>query len=195
MLMASIFTEASMQIAFILVSLTCLKPFLRPFHSGHLITTADANTKLSGYKTTHRGGGRSYKSSDYVMLSTTKDKDAASSTRASGHKTYSRPAVAVTAAEAPTSAPIGAQNQPASPPRALVPNSRGNRGSYHGTVMRQERLKGSSDSEQMFISKTQTWTVEYEDRHSQSRRGVADGGGVGRSRRPSGDERHEMSAR
>ena len=149
--MASIFTEACMHLAFILVSMTCLKPFLRPFHSGHLITTAD--TKISGYKT----GRRSHKSSDYVMLSTTKD------------TSISKPAVTVTASEPPRR--TAGDAKPAPPPRAFAPDSHG---AYRSTVVRQGRQDGSSPSEHMFISKTQTWTVEYEDKSRRDRRAVAD---------------------
>lgn len=44
-------------------------------------------------------------------------------------------------------------------------------------MMRQEGVNGGSESEQMFISKTQTWTVEYEDSHTRG-----DQAGAGRPR-------------
>ena len=41
-LTSSIFTEAAMEGALILASITCLKPFLRPFHSGYFVGTANS---------------------------------------------------------------------------------------------------------------------------------------------------------
>lgn len=157
--MASIFTEACMQIGFILATVTCLKPLLRPFHSGYLITTADTN--LSGYKT----GIRGRKGSEYLMLSAVKN----SSTN--------KPAATVSVAEPPSNA----NAQPAIPSKAYVPDRHE---SHRGAVERHERSNGSMDSEQMFISKTQTWTVEYEGR-SRSDRGATS------SARCSSDEDHE----
>jgi hypothetical protein len=163
--MASIFTEACMQIGFILATMTCLKPLLRPFHSGYLITTADTN--LSGYKT----GIRGRKGSEYLMLSAVKD------------NASTKPATTATTVSV-ADPPDDANTQPAPPSKAFIPERRG---SHRSPVVRHERLNGSTDSEQMFISKTQTWTVEYEGR-SRSERATA-----APSASCSSDEGHEHS--
>lgn len=159
--MASIFTEACMQIGFILATVTCLKPLLRPFHSGYIITTADAN--LSGYKT----GIRGRKGSEYLMLSAVKDTSS------------NKPATTVSVADSSDNT----NAQPAPPAKAFIPERHG---SHRSPVVRHERMNGSTDSEQMFISKTQTWTVEYERRARSERAGVS-------STRCSSDEGHGNS--
>lgn len=138
--MIGVFTEACMHIGLMLTTVTSLKPFLRPFHEGHVITAADS--KLSGYKS----GPRGHKSSQYLMLSTAKD------------TSVSKPAVTVSLAS-----PRGAADgPPAQLPKAFVPDSHG---AHRSMVdVPQEPQFDNSDSERMFISKTQTWTVEYEDR-------------------------------
>ena len=53
-LTANIFTEATMDLAFMLASITCLKPFLRPFQTGYFISTAHSNG-VSGFNTAVKG--------------------------------------------------------------------------------------------------------------------------------------------
>lgn len=159
--MASLFTEACMQIGFILATLTCLRSILRPFHSGFLITTADTNT--SGYKT----GVRGRKGSEYLMLSAIKD-SAAGSKKPAIHASVQDP-------------PSNAINTPAPPPKAFIPEPYGTQQSgFVGPGV----SNSSRDSQQMFISKTQTWTVEYEESTRGSRAATS-------TSRCSSDEDHE----
>ncbi|TKX20010.1 hypothetical protein C1H76_7894 [Elsinoe australis] len=52
---ALIFTEAVMECAFILASVTCLKPFLRPFAPGFFISSAAYTGRVSALSAGHKG--------------------------------------------------------------------------------------------------------------------------------------------
>lgn len=141
-ILASVFTEACMQIGFILATLTCLRSILRPFHSGFLITTVDTST--SGYKT----GVRGRKGSEYLMLSAVKDSGS------------TKPAGQASVVDQSGSAPAHANGPPAQPPKAFIPDPYG---THQSAIVGHGGSNGSRDSQQMFINKTQTWTVEYEE--------------------------------
>ena len=58
-LTSSIFTEAAMDGALILASITCLKPFLRPFHSGYFVGTANSSAPAI-FGTAAKSAGATY---------------------------------------------------------------------------------------------------------------------------------------
>ncbi|KAK6442707.1 hypothetical protein LTR95_001066 [Oleoguttula sp. CCFEE 5521] len=57
---AMLFTEAALQAAFILASITCLKPFLRPFHSGYFVSKAGSNPAPMGFGTGPKSSRATY---------------------------------------------------------------------------------------------------------------------------------------
>ena len=123
-----------------LASATSLKPFLRPFHTGYVFSTADV--KGSGYST----AGTNSRGNAYYMLSTAKfttDNDGGvvqtkKDEEVEGHADQED------VARLPTSLPRAH--------RAGHPSQR-----------IKTREHGRTDSEQMIISKTEEWTVTYED--------------------------------
>lgn len=144
--MASIFTEIALEAAFMLSNITCLKPFLRPFHSGYFVSTVDA--KSSGYKNTKDSSSRG---DTYYMIS-----------RARSTNGNKDDVAAHGALES-----MSQDNQSDIEGSARGPAFRPDHTSHRATV-----LSGSGElvpridregSEDMIISKTQAWTVSYED--------------------------------
>ncbi len=122
-----------------LTTVTCLKPVLRPFHSGYFVRHAE--TTVAG----QRSGLKAVSGNAYYMLSGAKETQKSNK---SAHSTIARSEQ--DEAEHPVT-PVS---------RAFVPRTRG---AYQAAVVPQERGHGSSDTDQKLISKTQTWAIEYEE--------------------------------
>ena len=144
-LTAGILTEACMDTAFILASVTCLRPFLRPFHRGYFLSTA--GTKGSGYKSSVTGSH----GNAYYMLSAARE---APDDQTPRQKTTTHDGV--------DEEEGAGHHQLASVPKAVISPARGVRVSHCQTETPEERAHGGSDGRRMTISKTKSWTVEYE---------------------------------
>lgn len=130
-----------MDLAFMLASITCLKPFMRPFHSGYSVST----TKGATYNTT----GKASRSDAYLMLSAARSVGGAKD----------KPAVRVTSQ--------GDHQAPLQQPARLPPVFRPDHVDHRTTIMSADRERHSDEnSEQMIISKTQAWDVSYDDERS-----------------------------
>lgn len=133
--MAGVFTELALGFAFMSASVTCLKPFLRPFHSGYFVSTSGSGIPVSGKGT---------RADTYYMLSknkSTNDKDEPRSRVTDAHETSTTP----------LHPGYARQSQP-----KFRPDLSGHR----ATVMSQER---AHDGDEMTISMTQEWDVTYEE--------------------------------
>lgn len=147
---AGIYTQIALEIAFMLSNITCLKPFLRPFHSGYFVSTID--NKTSGYLATKDSGSRG---DTYLMISTARSK--------AESKTES---TSVAEAEIKT-----ADRQTEAERRAKTPAFRPDHASHRATVLSdhggQLADTDREGGEDMIISKTQAWTVSYEEDQQQ----------------------------
>lgn len=144
---AGIYTEVALECAFMLSNITCLKPFLRPFHSGYFVSTVD-NKNSGGYLTTKDSVSRG---DAYYMISTARS--------ATDNKDGP-----IVQGERESVSPEKQSNVERN---ARAPAFRPDHSSHRATV-----LSGDDDqiapveregSEDMIISKTQAWTVSYED--------------------------------
>lgn len=129
-----------------LSNITCLKPFLQPFHPGYFVSTVDE--KASTYLSTKGSGSRG---DAYLMIS------AARSTTESktGSATIDEAEVGTATAQ---SGLEGGGKAPAFRPDKL---------SHRATVLsdhfERPAAADKAGSEEMIISKTQAWTVSYEE--------------------------------
>lgn len=137
--MASTFTELVLAFAFMSASVTCLKPFLRPFSSGHFIATDGSGIPITG---------KSSRGDAYYMLSKNKSKgDKVSTVRSmDGQETQS-------------SSPQSDHSSKGQP------KFRPDLSSHRATVMSQECEHSGSGPNEMVISMTQEWDVTYEEDH------------------------------
>lgn len=144
---AGVYTEAALELAFMLSNITCLKPFLRPFHSGYFVSTID--TKNSGYPTTKDSTSRG---DTYYMISRAKS--------TADNKDGSM----VQDSEVDG---ISSQTWSDTERTGKAPAFRPDRTSHRVTVLSnndgQVVTRDREGSEDMIISKTQAWTVSYED--------------------------------
>lgn len=147
---AGIYTQIAVEIAFILSNTTCLKPFLRPFHSGYFVTTV--GNKSSGYASTKDGGSRG---DAYYMISATR----------SAREGKPGPQVSEVAQDQPVEGQMDGERS------GKVLAFRPGQWSHRATVLSDHsdnvapmETDGADD---MIISKTQAWTVSYEDQRQQ----------------------------
>lgn len=133
--MAGIFTETALGFAFMSASVTCLKPFLRPFHSGYFVSTDGSGVPVTG---------KGSQADTYYMLSRSKsrhDKDELRARSTDDHGTLT--------------SPLYLQHTPRSQPKFRPDLS-----SHRATIMSQER---EHDGDEKTISMTQEWNVTYEE--------------------------------
>lgn len=142
-LIAGIFTEIVMNLAFILSSLTCAKPFLKPFHSGYFIGAS--NQKVFGNaRSTASSNANSYRMLDATASKSTnnrsipQDERSGSNAHQSGDRNHFRPEPVL----------------------------------HHTTVSAKAAKHQHAGSDHMAISETKTWAVSYEglDEITQGRR-------------------------
>lgn len=139
---AMMLTEASMNAAFILASVTCLKAFLRPFGAGYLVSQSDT-APTSGYVTRPRG----YKGSAYYMLSGVREKQ------------QDKSATLVNATER---ADKHLSHELAAVPKAVVARGQGMHRAHIHSQSRSHSYSSSESKQQMIISQTTEWSVSYE---------------------------------
>lgn len=130
-----LFTEGVLEAAFILASVTCLKPFLRPFHSGYFPSNAGSNAVPMGFGT----GPKSSRSTYYEL----------SASRSQVAKDEKRITVEVKCEDE--------QDLLRRPELALRPDHVVHRASVGAGV---KRRSGGGDD--MHISKTQAFSVRYD---------------------------------
>lgn len=73
-LIAGIFTEIVMNFSFILSSITCAKPFLKPFHSGYFIGTSNQKSFHGNAKSDSKSNGNSYRILDATTSQSVNDR-------------------------------------------------------------------------------------------------------------------------
>ncbi|KAK5046180.1 hypothetical protein LTR84_008637 [Exophiala bonariae] len=135
-LIAGIFTEIVMSFSFILSSITCAKPFLKPFHSGYFIGTSNQKSFHGNAKSDSNSNGNSYR-----MLSATTSKSLAVKNRSVQQEER----------------PNGNIN-----PHGDKSLFRPEPVSHHAAVSSQAAKHQPRTSDQMEISQTKTWAVSYE---------------------------------
>ena len=122
-----------LDLTFILASVTCLKPFVRPFHSGYVVSTTPASGYASTSKNLHRDA--------YVELSAVKsaagNEDGAiiQTRRGRDSRGYKKSAVVYRPDQVDQEATVSSANEG----------------------------QPYSKSHDMSISRTQAWPVSYED--------------------------------
>lgn len=138
---ASILTEAAVAYAFFSASVTCLKPFLQPFHSGYVISMVGA--RISGHTVT----GTDSQGDSYHMLGNTRS-------------AMDKNGTAVTISDA-----AGSRNSQAVEDTHWLraPLFRPDQSNHQATVETKYRHHNSNNPEEMIISMTHEWTVSYED--------------------------------
>lgn len=143
---AGVYTEIALEFAFMLSNITCLKPFLQPFHPEYFVSTVD--DKASTYLSTKGSGSRG---DAYLMIS------AARST--TGSKTGS---ATIDETEVGTAnPPSGIEGGGKAP--AFRPDKSSHRAMVLSDHLERAAAAEMAGSEEMIISKTQAWTVSYEE--------------------------------
>lgn len=133
------FTAAALELAFILASITCLKPFLRPFHEGYYVTTA-ANSAGTGYSVPKKDS----RSDTYLMLSTP-------------HSTTDN----VDGTISHTDAKRGVEDSVQRPKPTM--DLRPDNVTHQATGVFAEHAPDTADMRDGRISRTQAWRVSYEE--------------------------------
>lgn len=142
---AAIYTEIVLEVSFMLSSITCAKPFLRPFHSGYFISTT--NTKTSGYLK----GGISSLDNSYRMLSAAKSNAGSNySTSASGHSH-------------PNFCSYTGNDDAAILDSKPINHFRPQPHSHRATVSADILAQPHPSLDSMVISRTKAWTLTYEE--------------------------------
>lgn len=152
-LTAAVFTSAVMNFTLILASVTCLKPFLRPFDGGFLITSMHSHVPAFGAAPITKGSAYyELSATQRSALTTQQEKMMRSGDRK--HRS-----VTVSARGVDEDYDGGFVQVQAKPPLAL----RRDRVEQRATVGHDSvRPSMERDGEQMLISKTQAWTVSFE---------------------------------
>lgn len=135
-LTAGIYTEIAVNFALISSSVTCLKPFLRPFDTDYLTHTSRTNGLSGGIKNS-RGD-------TYYMLSATQSRND------KNHSTLTT-----------MLSDRGAMDSVNAPAPSFRPDDLRNRATVECSSCRDEMK--SSDLSRMTISMTKEWDVTYED--------------------------------
>ncbi|KAK5710780.1 hypothetical protein LTR17_018696 [Elasticomyces elasticus] len=134
---AYVLTEGVLELSFILASITCLKPIMKPFHSGYIVT----NGPVSGYATTAKQSSRDA----YLELSAAKSAaDAKDGT------------ITVTKRDRSSHGLDHAYTKSAHTMRA-------DQVDHEATVTFASEGQPPSDSHDMSINRTQAFTISYDD--------------------------------
>lgn len=129
---AQVFTQIAMDGAFLLASITCLKPFLRPFYSDY---SAQVGADAQAYTVYDRKINRS-RGEAYHELNHSRSKDGSNGKRSVIRSRHT---------------------DDGQPPLSLRPD----KCEYEATAHADPRSKATGD-ENMLISKTQAWSVSYD---------------------------------
>ncbi|KAK4556125.1 hypothetical protein LTR86_006822 [Recurvomyces mirabilis] len=175
---ASVFTQATLQLTFVLASITCLKPFLRPFHSGYAVSAApsggyNATFNTGGYST----GGKRSRNDPYVDLSTAGKSAATTSQLSRRGRVDGKDGGAIVLTDITTSpSDEVVDDRDGEAPLVVRPDYQG-----HVTSVITHGSGGSEavrpPSKKMSISMTKEWGVRYDDRgHHRGPAGRAAGG-------------------
>jgi hypothetical protein len=131
--MAGIFTELVMNFSFILSSITCAKPFLKPFHSGYFISTSNQRAYGNGKS------GASSNPNSYRMID------------ANVSKSANNRSIPDDEGSAPSACHYGERNH--FRPEPVL---------HHAAVSVKAAREQHQGSDRMAISQTKTWAVSYE---------------------------------
>ncbi|KAK3062659.1 hypothetical protein LTR53_019262, partial [Teratosphaeriaceae sp. CCFEE 6253] len=137
---AYILTEGAMELAFILASITCLKPVMKPFHSGYVVSTAPQSGYTSAAKVSHRDA--------YMELSAAK-----SSVHSRGDKDGG---VAVVKRDRDSR---GDGMNHGHRRKLSAPVARADHADHEAVVSSATESQRQMDEHDMSISKTQAWTI------------------------------------
>ena len=157
-IIASILTEAALEFSLMSASVSSLRPFLRPFHSGYIVNSVGAPGS----------GLRTGPQDPYYMLSAVKgtNKDETIQTV----KSTRRPSLGSEGSQLGYTYPGSVKPNP----QAVVRPDLGDQqaadsapGRQHSSKVRRDDMESvdSVGSDQMIIRKTKEWSVRYEDDH------------------------------
>ncbi|TKA68967.1 hypothetical protein B0A55_06608 [Friedmanniomyces simplex] len=134
---AYILTEGALELAFILASITCLKPVMKPFHSGYTVSNAPASNYITTVKKSNRDA--------YLELSAARS--------AADNKDGT---IIVTRRDRGSHGIDHGYTKSAHIPRP-------DQVDHEATVSFANEGQPHPDSHDMSISRTQAWTISYDD--------------------------------
>lgn len=141
-----------MNFTLIFASVTCLKPFLRPFDGGFLVTSIHSHVPAFGAAPVN-------KNSAYYELSATQRSALSTSEQEKTMRSADRKHRSVTVSARGVDDDGGFVHVQSKPPLALRRDRVEQRATVGHDVVRPSVER---DGEQMLISKTQAWTVSYD---------------------------------